>query len=266
MNTSGFYKLLLPLEENLFKKLTACVDFEVTGKGRLGNHLVKESKGIIPLVRTTTKFQKRANVFSEVHYPIIKAIHAEILMENLNLPEQDFNNALAEVYNSSYTKMGYHSDQALDLDDHSFIALFSCYENPEALQDSHLRKLLIKNKISEEESEIVLHNNSVILFSVETNRRFQHKIILDLKQNSKEPMENRWHGITFRTSKTFIQFEDNQPYFQTGELLTPADEEKEKEFFQLRGQENRSPDFIYPAIFYTISPADLLVPGNKNTL
>ncbi|WP_294283865.1 alpha-ketoglutarate-dependent dioxygenase AlkB [uncultured Chryseobacterium sp.] len=266
MNGSGFYQLILPSEQSLFEKLTNAVDFEITGKGRLGNHLVKENNGIIPLVRTTTRFQNRAGLFCNIHLQIIKKINAFILSENLEVPEQDFNNALAEVYDSSYTKMGYHSDQALDLEDYSFIALFSCYENPDMLQESQKRKMIIKNKMTGEESEIVLHNDSVILFSLETNKKFQHKIISDLKQNSKDLIETRWHGITFRTSKTFIHFEDNQPYFQTGELLTLADEEREKEFFQLRGQENRSPDFIYPDVFYTISPADLLIPGNKNTL
>lgn len=266
MNTSGFYQLMLPSEENLFKKLTASVDFEITGKGRLGNHLVKESNGSIPLVRTTTRFQNRANVFSEAHYPIIKAINAGVSSDRLNLPQQDFNNALAEIYDSSYTKMGYHSDQALDLEDHSFIALFSCYENPDELQEHQLRKLFIKDKITEEESEIALQHSSVVLFSTETNKKFRHKIILDPNQNSKNDKGNRWHGITFRTSKTFIKFENNKPCFRTGELLTLADEDKEKEFFQLRGQENRLLDFTYPEIFYTISPADLLAPGNNNTL
>lgn len=260
MNTSGFYKITLSERQNLFQKLIDSVDFEITGKGRLGTHLVSENNEKIPLVRTTTRFHNPANVFSEVHYPIIKEINTCILSEKIDLPAQNFNNALCEVYDSSYSKMGFHSDQALDLEDHSSIALFSCYENPAILQENQQRKLVIKNKMTGEESEMVLDHHSVVLFSVETNKKFQHKIILDVKNN----MDNRWLGITFRTSKTFIKFEDQKPYFPAGELLTLADEEKEKEFFQLRGRENRSLDFTYPELFYTISPADLLTPNNKN--
>ncbi len=65
--------------------------------------------------------------------------------------------------------------------------------------------------------------------------------------------DNKWLGITFRKSKTYIQFRDNLPCFSTGELFKLADKEQESEFFQLRGQENRSLDFVYPDLSYTIS-------------
>ncbi len=264
MNVYGFYKITLPAEQNLFKSLMHSADFEATGKGRLGNHLVEEAHGNIAVVRTTTRYSIPANLFSDVHYSVIEEINKIISTANTALPEQDFNNALIEVYDLSYSKMGFHSDQALDLEDHSFIALFSCYENPDILQENQVRKLVLKNKITEEESEIVLDHHSVVLFSIETNKKFQHKIILDSRQSPKDYHNNRWLGMTFRTSKTFIKFEDTQPCFLNGELLILADEEKEKEFFHLRGQENRSLDFVYPKLSYTISPADLLIPENKN--
>ncbi len=263
MNFHGFYKIAVPTEQNLFESLMNSADFEEIGKGRLGNHLVKEDHGIIAVVRTTTRYGIPANLFSNVHYSVIEEINKVISAGNTGLPEQDFNNGLIEVYNPSYSKMGFHSDQALDLEDHSFVALFSCYENPDVLQENQIRKLVIKNKMTGEESEIILDHHSAVIFSAETNKKFQHKIILDSKQNSKDYTENRWLGITFRTSKTFITFKDTQPYFSTGELLTLADEEEEKEFFQLRGQENRSLDFTYPKLFYTVNPADLLIPENK---
>ncbi|MDQ1162091.1 hypothetical protein QE422_002459 [Chryseobacterium sp. SORGH_AS 447] len=263
MNFHGFYKITLSTEQNLCEGLMNSADFEATGKGRLGNHLVKQDSVNIAIVRTTTRYNIPANVFSDIHYSIIKKINEVISLEKIDLLEQHFNNALIEVYDSSYSKMGFHSDQALDLEDRSFIALFSCYENPTILQENQLRKLVIKNKMTEEESEIVLDHHSVVLFSVETNKKFQHKIILNSKQNFKNDIDNRWLGITFRTSKTFITFKDTQPYFSKGERLTLADEEEEKEFFQLRGQENRSLDFTYPKLFYTVNPADLLIPENK---
>lgn len=258
MNTSGFYKITLSLEQNLFNDLFNSAEFEITGKGRLGNHLVKVNDQNIPIVRTTTRYTIPACVFSEVHDKIVDCIN-----ENTDLPVQNFNNALIEVYNSTYSKMNFHSDQALDLENNSFIALFSCYENPQELEETHLRKLVVKNKITEEEFEILLEHNSVILFSVETNKQFQHKIILDSKPNLKTLKDNKWLGITFRVSKTFIRFENNLPHFSTGEPFTLADKEEELEFFQLRGQENKSLDFVYPNFQYTISMGDLLIPVNK---
>ncbi|MFC3157678.1 2OG-Fe(II) oxygenase superfamily protein [Chryseobacterium arachidis] len=263
MNNSGFYQLQLSFKENLFKDLFNSTEFEISGKGRLGNHLVKMDDGNIAVVRTTTRYTIPATVFSPIHDSLINSINEKISTENITLPEQNFNNALIEVYDSSYSKMNFHSDQALDLDEKSCIALFSCYENPDELEEFHLRKLVVKDKTNEEEFEIVLNHNSVVLFSVETNRKFQHKIILDSKQNPKPLTDNKWLGITFRTSKTCIQFKNDIPYFSTGELFTLADKEQESDFFKLRGQENRSLDFAYPDLSYTISPADLMIPKSK---
>ena len=55
-----------------------------------------------------------------------------------------FNNALIENYTNAYTTMGSHSDQALDLADESFIAIFSCYKHPEIANLP--RKLLVELK------------------------------------------------------------------------------------------------------------------------
>lgn len=263
MNTSVFYKITLSFEQNWFENLKNSAEFEVTGKGRLGNHLVKIENENISIVRTTTRYAIPATVFSNIHFLLIDHINETIATENIDLPVQNFNNALIEIYDSSYSKMNFHSDQALDLEDSSFIALFSCYENPDELEEFHLRKLVVKDKRTEEEFEIILNHNSVVLFSIETNKKFQHKIILDPKPNSKTFTDNKWLGSTFRTSKTFIQFKENLPYLSSGELFTLADKEQESEFFQLRGQENRSLNFVYPNLSYTISPADILIPVNK---
>jgi hypothetical protein len=42
--------------------------------------------------------------------------------------------------------MGFHSDQALDLENNSFIALFTCYERPDELADFQLRSLSLRTK------------------------------------------------------------------------------------------------------------------------
>lgn len=261
MNFPEFYTITLPLEENLFDPLFNSAEFEPTGKGRIGNHLVNTNGQLIPIVRTTTRYAIPAVVFSDIHHKLVGSINDTLLENHIDIPVQNFNNALIEVHDSTYSKMNYHSDQALDLDSDSFIALFSCYEKPEELEEFHLRKLVIKDKVTHEEAEIILHHNSVVLFSVETNKRFQHKIILNSSSNTIS--NNKWLGITFRTSKTYIQFKDEIPYFSTGEALALTDKDQESEFFQLRGQENRSLDFVYPNLLYTISNADLIKPITK---
>jgi hypothetical protein len=266
MNTSRFQKFTFSFDINLYEKLISSVDFECVAKGRIGNHLVKIGEEGVPIVRTTTVYHIAAQNFSSIHDFIIEHINLAIKNSELNnfLPV-DFNNALIEVYDFNYSKMNYHSDQSLDLDANSYIGIFSCYKNPEELSDNQLRKLIVKEKDDDEEFEIPLTHNSFILFSVETNSKFLHKITLDRMFNQKTlQSDNKWLGITFRKSKTFIQFEDNLPYFSNGQLLEPANEEQKAEFFKLRGQENRLINFVYPELSYTLSIADRLMPINNN--
>ena len=160
-----------------------------------------------------------------------------------------------EIYDNSYTKMKYHSDQSLDLADNSYIALFSCYAQP---QNTNLRTLKIQHKTTNQEFEIALQHNSVILFPLSVNSNFLHKIILPtIPKNS----DNKWLGLTFRQSKTYIQFKNNLAHFSNGDVLTLADEHQSKAFYMLRGEENNSIHFTYPDIKYTLSPSDLLPPA-----
>merc|ERR1712066_23585 len=98
--------------------------------------------------------------------------------------------------------------------------------------------------------EIPLTHNSVVVFSLETNRRFKHKIVLD---TTAHPPENQWLGVTFRTSKTFVRFHGEQAYLGDGAPLTVADDDQRSEFYKLRRCENEATDSTYPQILYTIS-------------
>jgi hypothetical protein len=252
MNNTAFHKITLDTKRNLFPELFSETTFESVAKGRLGNHLVNVDDNGVAIVRTTTKYNIPANNFSATHHMIVKSINDQLA----DIPAQHFNNALIEVYDASYFKMNYHSDHSLDLADNSYIALFSCYENPDELSEQHIRKLKIKDKVSNEEFEVSLTHNSVVLFSLDTNSKFHHKIVLDKTLAS----DNKWLGITFRKSKTYIQFKDSLPYFSNGKLLTLADKEQETEFYKLRGEENRSLNFAYPALTYTVNVADTMIP------
>lgn len=262
MSDAAFFKITLDLPSNLFNELLSETEFEPVAKGRIGNHLVHVNGNGIPIVRTTTKYNIPAHDFSAIHHMVAARINEHIVKDNLTgVPALDFNNALIEVYDSSYAKMNYHSDQSLDLDADSYIGLFSCYENPDALTDSQIRKLKIRGKESEAEFEYSLTHHSVILFSVATNTKFLHKIVLE--GASTATAGNKWLGITFRKSKTFIQFDNDLPRFSDGTLLELANKEQETEFFKLRGQENRSMDFVYPALSYTINVADTMKPTRR---
>ncbi|MEO3803102.1 alpha-ketoglutarate-dependent dioxygenase AlkB [Nonomuraea sp. B1E8] len=240
----------MPTERDLFGELCGSARFEDVGKGRSGAVLVKvDETGDVPLVRTTTRYGAPAQRFRAVHEWLAQRIQEGAA------PAAGFNNALIEIYTNAYTTMGSHSDQAIDLADESFIAVFSCYEHPEV---NPPRKLIVESKESGGENvEIPLTHNSAVVFSVDMNRRHRHKIVLDKPSH---PAENRWLGVTFRTSKTFVRFRDGQTYFPDGARLTPADDEQRREFYQLRRRENQETDFTYPMLTYTISESDLMPP------
>ncbi|MFF1512162.1 hypothetical protein [Streptomyces sp. NPDC058326] len=240
----------LPAEENLFAELSASVRWEDVGKGRRGAVLTRvDESGDVPLVRTTTRYGIPAQRFRAVHERL-----AQQIRERAALPV-GFNNALIESYTNACTTMGSHSDQALDLADESFIAVFSCYQNAEA---SPPRKLIFASKgTPDEKFEIPLTHHSVVAFSVDSNRRLRHKIVLEAPDRT---MDNAWVGVTFRTSRTLVRFRDGHAHLPQGARLTPADDEQQHEFYRLRRRENQETDFVYPLLTYTLSESDLMPP------
>ncbi len=240
----------LPARENLFAELSASARLEDTGKGRRGAVLVKaDEAGGVPLVRTTTRYGSPAQHFRPAHDRLAQRI------QECTALSVDFNNALIEIYTNAYRTMGGHSDQALDLADESFIAVFSCYEYPEA---GPPRKLIFESKeAGGEKVEIPLAHHSIVAFSVSSNRRLRHRIVLDAPGPA---ADNQWLGVTFRTSKTFVRFRDGHAHLPQGARLLPADEEQRHEFYRLRRHENRETDFTYPLLTYTVSESDLTPP------
>ncbi|MGW1296183.1 alpha-ketoglutarate-dependent dioxygenase AlkB [Streptomyces sp. NPDC002533] len=242
----------LPTEGNLFAELSASAVLEDAGKGRRGAVLTRvDATGGVPLVRTTTRYSTPAQRFRPVHERL-----AQQIQERAGTPT-GFNNALFEVYTNAYRTMGAHSDQALDLADESYIAVFSCYRNPEAAPP---RKLIFAPKNANgEQFEIPLTHNSVVAFSVASNRRLKHKIVLETPG---EAEENEWLGLTFRTSKTPVQFrDDGDAYLPQGTRLALADDDQRGEFYRLGRRENQETDFTYPPLTYTISESDLMPPA-----
>lgn len=216
-----FRQYSLTFKENIFKELSESVTFEEVGKGRLGAVLLKKdgNRGF-PLVRTTTKYETPSQVFKGIHSKLAKKVQSAGSLGT------ELNNALIERYNEEYSKMGFHSDQSLDLKDDSYIAIYSCYENPELAAS---RKLVVESKeVKGENFEIILEHNSVIIFSTCTNLRFRHKIV---PGNSLKNLSNEWMGVTFRTSKTFVNYEEKAS-FENNSYLTLATDDQCKEFYR----------------------------------
>lgn len=226
-------------------------DFEMITKGRCGCVIVSDNV-TIPIVRTTTKYNKPMQKFNPTIIRLIDIIKDTIdKKHNIKI---DINNILAEIYDNNYKTMGFHSDQALDLSDESYIIVYSCYDNPNIHQDD-MRKLIIKGKNDNYEKEIYLTHNSFVIFDTKTNKEHLHKIVL----NEKSKKHNMWHGLTMRLSKTCVKHIDNNIIFcDSNKIMHYATNEELKEFYKLRSGENKVTEYTYPEILYTISPGDLL--------
>eukprot|EP01063_Lacrimia_lanifica_P001045 TRINITY_DN10491_c0_g2_i1.p1 TRINITY_DN10491_c0_g2~~TRINITY_DN10491_c0_g2_i1.p1 ORF type:complete len:727 (+),score=203.34 TRINITY_DN10491_c0_g2_i1:80-2182(+) len=244
---------------NPFGSLLEGVRFDGVCKGRRGAVLLQSvpERGT-PIVRTTTRYAIPAQEFRPVHAALAAGVERAA---GLPVP---LNNALIETYTNQYASMGAHSDQALDLADGSHIAVFSCYKSPE-LADPPPRKLVIERKGVDGAAapfEVPLAHNTVVVFSLATNARFKHKIVLDMKAR---PRENEWLGITFRTSKTFVRYPPGGgAVFKDGRPLVVLPEERcgpVKDFYSMRAQENREVGFKYPLrLPYTLSSSDAMPP------
>lgn len=241
----------LPVEGELFEELSGATRWEDVGKGRQGAVLTRvDGAGGVPLVRTTTRYGSPAQRFRAVHERLARQV------QECAGVSAGFNNALVESYSNAYRTMGSHSDQALDLADGSCIALFSCYRYPQA---GPPRKLVFESKDAPggERFEVPLAHNSVVVFSVASNRRLRHKIVLDAPAPAED---NRWLGVTFRTSKTLVRYGEGHAHLPGGARLVLADEEQRGEFYRFRRRENQETDFVYPPLAYTLSESDLLPP------
>lgn len=237
-----FQKIILNNEYS-FNDLIDNIIFEDICNGRKGAVMVDYKNNMIPIIRTTTKYNNPVQEFNSNHYKLINDIQKLINNYSIN-----FNNALIEIYNSKYRKMNFHTDQSLDINDDSYICIYSCYNNKIAN-----RKLITKNKTTNEIKEYLLDNNSIILFSTNINKQYLHKII------SSNNNTNEWLGITFRLSKTFIEFIDEIPYIlNNNKKLYMASNDEQKQFMINKSNENKEINYIYPETNYTISPSDLL--------
>lgn len=256
-----------------FGDLIQGVSLETVGLGRQGVVLVLPDEfGKIPLVRTTARFENPSRRFHRFHRRLAEHLQTELALRTGGAVPA-FNNALLEVYSPEYRKMGFHSDHALDLLEESWICLFTCYDDPASFGT---RVLCVKDKATGQEQCFPLEHRSAICFSTGTNARFLHKIVLSRESASKGAcaagvssgtegaVQGRWLGVTFRTSKTFLDFEprDSPPHLADATKLRMAIPSEAQEFRNQKGRENQSLEpFAHPsALPYTLSPGDLRIP------
>lgn len=247
------------LQDNLlFDLLSKEYDYEHITKGRLGCIIVSNNDRI-PIVRTTTKYNNPMQTFSHTIMNLINVIKHTV-HETYDI-DIDVNNIMAEIYDDDYKTMGFHSDQALDLADESYIIIYSCYDDPTI--SHNMRKLIVKGKNNDMYKEIYLTHNSIVIFDTNTNKEYLHKIVLNDTSNQ-SVKSDKWLGLTMRLSKTFIKHDNDNTILCDSILCDPnkiihlASVEESKEFYKLRSCENKAIEYTYPEILYTISPNDLL--------
>ena len=244
------YRMPFPAERDMFEELQSGIKFEQFGSGRwVGIVVQQNADGGVPIVRTSTKYTTPAQRCTPAHLELAREI------ESMASLKYELNNAMVERYNDTYTSMGFHSDQAQDLLPGSDIAVYSCYKSSEE-ESMCARKLVVEAKDGSSTSEVPLRHNHVVVFSLDTNRRFRHKIVLD----GEGKKGNEWLGVTIRTSNRHVQYRDGEGYWESGDKVRLASDEEKKEFYKLRGMENKQCDFHYPLMTYSISPSDGMAP------
>jgi len=252
-----FTKYLIDYKDDMFNLLSASVEFEDVCKDRKGAILVDVQDDLVPIVRTTTVYVKPAQTFLPIHLELVNNIRSVSNVYGLQL-----NNAMIEIYDNSYRTMKFHSDQALDLTDDSYICVFSCYDSSyDNGLTPDMRKLQIKQKVSGELSEIVMEHNSVIIFSTDTNKKYLHRIV-PISTVKSSDQSCRWLGVTLRLSKTLIRFVNEIPYFSTTSKILRLNTDK-REFMKQKGVENSNSGYDCVDIDYTISISDTMLPVTR---
>ena len=243
-NCRMFTKIQLNHRANLFEDLICANRWEELSSSRKCAILNRCNGDHIPIVRTTTAYSIPSQPLASIHHQLITEIQKA--MVDAYGYFTDFNNVMAEHYTPCSTKMGFHSDQALDLAASSYICILSLYEDE---NEPHPKKLVMKHKASGEVSALTLDHDSLVFFSTSTNDHFVHKIVSDEQKCTTD-----WLGLTFRLSDTFVQNIDGLPRLvRCGRALKLASEDERKEFFRHKKKENSIIGYRYPEIPYALS-------------
>jgi hypothetical protein len=250
---------VLSVPTNLtYSDLLQDLDLETIRDGRQQTTLVcLTPTGLVPLVRSTTSCKYPAQPIKPVHAQLMAEILSQLELAGVST---SFNHIMLERYSSDYRKMRYHSDQALDLAEDSYIAIFSRYPVPPF--PGRELQLVIRTKANPQYEQIIpLTDRSLIYFSVADNRLYQHKLVLKSDQQLAVP-DQPWLGLTMRCARTLLRFINEIPYFTDQQaMLVLATPTQAKECLSYRHAENTKTDFRYPILTYTLSVGDTLDPS-----
>jgi hypothetical protein len=233
-----------------FESLRSSIDWEVTGKGRCAANLVDVQDSKVPIVRTTTSYQRPNQRFLPIHAQVRDAISKQVA-------GTQYNNVLAELYDHAYRRMGFHKDQSLDLAIPSVISVFSLYNNPAT---KSVRTLRIKNLATSQTWDVRMEHQSVVSFSTDVNATHVHQILLtEAKDDSPDVL---WLGMTFRHSKTMVHYRDDRVFFcDDDRRMVLADGKQRGEFLRAKGSENAGVGTRDDReLSYTLSEGDMVPP------
>ena len=66
-----FYKFPLLVPNDMFTELANSINFEPITKGRVGTNIVKPIDNSIPIICTTTPYNKPAQLFKPIHDELV---------------------------------------------------------------------------------------------------------------------------------------------------------------------------------------------------
>ena len=221
----------------------------------------------VPLARSTTSYK---NPLAPMR-GAVRAV-AEGLARAHGQAPAFYNTALAEVYDARYATMGYHSDQAQDLEPGTHIAVYSCYASAPADPARPPRVLLVKPKAAPPGTvpwRVPLPHHAAVCFDLAANRTHVHSIRLN--REAPDHADNDWYGLTLRRSRSAVTRASPPALVEVvqGEAVsTPlhlaADAER-RALMAARRSENREcvdgTGGVYPApCGATLSAGDLMPP------
>ena len=103
-----FYKSTINPHPDLFNQIFQQISFEqIIPNARYGAILVEPNNNLIPIIRTTTKYNNPVQNIKPIK-ELVDLIKQEIYSNNLPNHNIEFNNAMVEIYNSNYKSMGFH--------------------------------------------------------------------------------------------------------------------------------------------------------------
>ena len=240
-------------------------------KGREGAVLVAPSHicGEVPLVRSTTQYERPHQLFRAAHVDLVAAIQ-DVAGGGACAP-RTLNNVMVERYDWQYRTMRFHSDQAADLAEDSTICVFSCYNTGASTTDVRYLvcapKTAVGSPARRDEVAIPLLHNSVVMFTTRWNARMVHKIVPRVPAPGDKATV--WLGVTLRTSKRALTFDpvDGQPWLCRGvRLVLAEDEDTRAHVLARRRKENTvttvfaEPDPGLSVVEYTLSRSDMVPP------